>query len=183
MKFLVISLALALAMPAFAYKVVGVPDGNTLTLLIDEKPARIRLANVDAPDKSQPFGATSRKSLSDLCLGKEASYKEQDIDRHGNTVAVVTCDRIEANRAQIERGMAWVDPKYNKDLTLPGLEAMARRDRKGLWVDAEPMPPWAFRRPARKAKGPTTEKSDESICFVDRRGEYRFVDGVKRLGC
>jgi micrococcal nuclease len=183
MKFLVIFTALAVAAPAFAHKVVGVSDGNTLTLLVDEKPLRIRLANIDAPEKGQPFGAASRKALSELCLGKEASYKEQDVDHQGNLVAVVHCAGVEANRIQVEQGMAWVDPKYNKDLTFPGLEAMARRDRKGLWADADPMPPWEFRRPARKVKGPAVEKADESICFVDRRGAYRIVDGVKRHGC
>lgn len=183
MKYFVISTALAFAAPAFAHKVVGISDGSTLTLLVDEKPMRLRLANIEAPDKAQPHSAASRKSLSELCLGKDATYKQQEFDHRGRAVAVVYCDGADAGRAQIERGMVWVDPKYNKELTFPAMEAMARRDHRGLWADPEPVAPWDFRRPARKVKSPAVSQSDESICFVDRRSEYRIVDGMKRPGC
>jgi micrococcal nuclease len=74
--------------------------------------------------------------------------------------------------------------KYSKDLTLPGLEAMARKGRKGLWSDAEPTPPWEFRRPKiNKVSTAASKASVEGICFVDQRGEYQFVDGRKRYGC
>lgn len=183
MKFLVIFTALASAAPAFAHKVVGVSDGSTLTLLVEEKPLRLRLANIEPPDKTQSYGAASRKSLSELCLGKEATYKQQEFDHRGRAVAVVYCDGLDAAQAQIERGMVWVDPKYNKELTFPAMEAMARRDHRGLWADPEPVAPWDFRRPARRAKSPAVDRSDESICFVDRRSEYRIVEGMKRPGC
>lgn len=184
MKFLTLLFGLTFAAPALAHKVIGIADGDTLTLLIDAKPLKVRLANIDAPEKAQEFGERSKQSLSDLCFGKDASYKEQDIDRYGRTVAVVTCGGVEVNRAQIERGMAWVYPKYNKDLMLPGLEAMARNEGRGLWSDAEPMPPWQFRRPKiKKVNAASSKASVEGICFVDRRGEYQFVDGRKRYGC
>lgn len=183
MKFLVFSMAFAVTAPAFAHKVVGVSDGSTLTLLVDDKPLRLRLANVEAPDKAQPYSAASRKSLADLCLGKEASYKEQESDNRGRAVAVVYCDGLDAGHAQIMRGMVWVDPKNNRELTFPGLEAMARRDRRGFWADADPVPPWEFRRPVKRVKGPSADHADKSICYVDRHGEYRIVDGTKRSGC
>jgi micrococcal nuclease len=184
MRFITLFFGLALVAPAHAHKVIGIADGDTLTLLVDAKPLKIRLANIDAPEKVQSFGERSKQSLSDLCFGKDASYKEQDIDRYGRTVAVVTCGGVEVNRAQIELGMAWVYPKYNKDLTLPGLEAMARKVGRGLWSDAAPTPPWEFRRPKfKKVSAASSKASVEGICFVDQRGEYQFVDGRKRYGC
>lgn len=184
MRFLTLIFGLALVAPAYAHKVIGIADGDTLTLLVDQKPLKIRLANIDAPEKVQSFGERSKQSLSDLCWSKDASYKVQDIDRYGRTVAVVTCGGVEANRAQIERGMAWVYSKYNQDLTLPGLEAMARRGRLGLWADADPVPPWEFRRPQiKKVSSPKPKTSVEGICFVDRHGEYRIIDGQKRYEC
>lgn len=184
MKSFALLFGVALLASAHAHTVIGISDGETLTLLVDEKPLKVRLANIDAPEKEQSFGERSKQSLSELCWGKEASYKEQDLDRYGRIVAVVTCDGVEVNRAQVERGMAWVYPKYNKDLTLPRIEAIARKDRRGLWSNADPVPPWEFRRPQVKKVSATLPKgSVEGICFIDRHGEYRVVDGRKRYGC
>lgn len=128
------------------YRVIGISDGDTMTVMVDSKPMKLRLANIDAPEKSQPFGERSKQSLSELCYGKDVAYQVQDIDKYGRTVAVVFCSGVEANRAQVERGMAWVYKKYNKDSTLPELEMRARYNQKGLWSEARPVPPWEFRR-------------------------------------
>lgn len=131
---------------AFAAQVISVSDGDTLTVLEGQRQVKIRLANIDAPEKAQPFGQRSKQSLSDLCFGKDASYYTQSIDRYGRTVAVVTCAGIQANRAQIERGMAHVYPKYNQDPSLPAIQDAARADRRGLFSDSDPVPPWVWRR-------------------------------------
>lgn len=186
MKTFVAALALSFSLPAFSYQVIGINDGETLTLLVDDKPLKVRLANIDAPERQQPFGRAARKSLHELCFGRDAVYKTQETDRSGTPVAVVTCDGVEANRTQIERGMAWVFDRDNKDFTLPALQMVARRDRKGLWADADPVPPWEFRRPQVKrvsAAPRRAETTDPGICFVDKRGEYRIIDGAKRYGC
>lgn len=136
---------------AYGAQVIGIRDGDTLTVLQDNKPLKIRLANIDAPEKKQPFGQRSKQSLSDICYGKDAQYQAQTIDKYGRTVAVVNCDGIEANRAQVENGMAWVYTKYNKDVALPAIQEAAKADRRGLWADPEPVPPWEWRRSMKKA--------------------------------
>jgi micrococcal nuclease len=139
------AITLILALPAQAAQVIGVSDGDTLTVLEDRKPVKIRLANIDAPEKAQPFGQRSKQSLSDMCFGKDATYQVQTKDRYGRTVARVTCDGVDANVAQVERGMAWVYPKYNKDPSLPALEEASRLDQRGLWRDPSPVAPWEWR--------------------------------------
>jgi micrococcal nuclease len=181
MRLLIALFGLMLIAPAWAYKVTGITDGDTLTLLVGKEEIPVRLANIDAPEKTQAFGEQARQSLSTLCWGKDAQYKEQDVDHYGRMVAVVTCGGVETSRAQVERGMAWVYPKYNKDLTLPGLEAMARQDRRGLWMHGASVPPWEYRRPVKKAAA--SGQSVEGICFVGRRGEYRIVNGMRKYGC
>jgi micrococcal nuclease len=79
--------------------------------------------------------------------------------------------------------MAWVYDRCNKDFTLPGLQAVAKRDWRGLWVDAEPVPPWEYRRPAKNTKAALPQNSDYAICFVHRHGEYRVLNGKKTYGC
>ena len=44
-------LLFAVASSACAYKVIGIADGDTLTLLVNNRPLKIRLANIDAPEK------------------------------------------------------------------------------------------------------------------------------------
>jgi micrococcal nuclease len=129
-----------------AAEVISVADGDTLTVLEGRKQVKIRLANIDAPERRQAFGTRSRQSLAALCFRKDATYEVQDIDRYGRTVAVVTCGGIEANRHQVEAGMAWVYKKYNKDPSLLKLEQEAREMRRGLWSESNPIPPWEFRK-------------------------------------
>ena len=144
--FLPAALATILSDPALAHPVIGITDGDTITVLVDKRPVKIRLANIDAPERKQAFGTRSRQSLSDLCWGEDATYEVQDIDRYKRVVGVVKCGGVEVNRAQVERGMAWVYPKYNKEKTLPELQERARAERRGLWADKEPVAPWEWRR-------------------------------------
>lgn len=140
-------LSLLLALPAHAHQVIGIADGDTLTLLVDERPLKIRLGSIDAPEKKQAFGQRSKESLSDLCWGKDATYQVETLDKYRRTVARVFCDGVDVNRAQVERGMAWVYVKYNRDTSLPAVQEKAKAERRGLWRDAEPVAPWEFRRP------------------------------------
>ena len=97
--------------------------GDTLTVLTASKQQhRIRLAEIDAPERSQPFGTTSKQSLSDLCFGKEAEVRPRAIDRYKRTVARVMCAGVDANAEQVNRGMAWVYRRYAKDHDLYVLE-------------------------------------------------------------
>ncbi|HZW11693.1 MAG TPA: thermonuclease family protein [Noviherbaspirillum sp.] len=175
----ILSLALSTS-NAFAYKVIGIEDGDGITLLVDQKPLQIRLANIDAPEKQQAYGQRSKQSLSDVCWGKDATYQAQTIDKYGRTVAVVTCDGIEANRAQVERGLAWVYERYNLDRSLPALQGEARTARRGLWADKEPVPPWVFRHP----DAAQTKANSDLTCYTGPRGgRYQVVNGKKRYGC
>ncbi|MFZ1326870.1 MAG: thermonuclease family protein [Candidatus Contendobacter sp.] len=57
-------------------QVVGVTDGDTLTLLVPEgtsyRQAKVRLAEIDAPESGQPYGQKAKQALSDLAYGKTA---------------------------------------------------------------------------------------------------------------
>lgn len=130
----------------FVALVIGISDGDTLTVVHDQQQVKIRLAEIDAPEKAQPFGARSRQSLADLCFQAKAEIKPEKRDRYGRTVARVTCNGKDASTAQIAAGMAWVYTKYSTDPTLPTLEAEARTAQRGLWADPSPVPPWDWRR-------------------------------------
>lgn len=132
-------------------EVVGISDGDTLTALVDRKPVKVRLAEIDAPESRQPFGARSKLSLSALCYRQAAEIETQSRDRYGRTVGHVTCAGTDAQVHQVREGMAWVFDRYVTDRALYSLQDEARGARRGLWADPNPVPPWAWRR-STKAK-------------------------------
>ena len=131
-------------------RVVSVADGDTLTVLTSRHDQiRVRLAEIDAPEKSQAFGQRSKQSLSALCFGKEADVETVDTDRYGRTVGKVTCNGVNANLEQVRSGNAWAYRKYLRDQGVVAAEDEARAAGRGLWSERSPTPPWEFRKAAR----------------------------------
>ena len=127
--------------------VVAIADGDTLTVLNEDfQQVKIRLAEIDAPEKKQPFGSRSRQSLGELCHEKRAEVRIVDVDRYKRIVGRVSCAGVDANATQVRRGMAWVYDHYVKDKTLYRLQDEARGAGRGLWADSAPIPPWNWRK-------------------------------------
>jgi endonuclease YncB( thermonuclease family) len=132
-------------------RVVGVPDGDTLTIRVDGKSLRVGLDGVDAPELGQAYGKSARRSLVQLCRGKDASVVERGKDEAGRILASVRCGELDANAEQVRRGMAWVRSTYLPlGSPLYEFETNARLRKVGLWRGKEPVPPWEWR--ARNAK-------------------------------
>jgi endonuclease YncB( thermonuclease family) len=126
-------------------RVVGVSDGDTLTVFDGKAQHRVRLAEIDAPEKNQAFGTVAKSYLSDLCFGGPATVRVETVDRYGRSVGRVTCKGQDANAAMVRAGLAWVYTEYAKDPQLFRLEAEARTAKRQLWRDTRPTPPWQFR--------------------------------------
>jgi micrococcal nuclease len=141
--------------------VVGVPDGDTLTIRVGGKNVRVRLDGVDAPELGQPYGKSARRSLAELCRGKNASVVERGKDEEGRILGSVRCGEVDANAEQVRRGMAWVHLRY-VPLGSPLYEAEtnARLQNIGLWRGKEPVPPWEWR--ARNAKSTGSKSAGKS---------------------
>lgn len=140
------AMGLAALLPALAAPVAGVSSGDTLTVIEGSRSVKIRLAYIDAPEPRQPYANHSRRSLSELCAGKDAKYDILYTDRKKQAIAIVHCNGINANHYQVARGMAWVYDEYNKDDTLFALQQEARKARLGIWQADIVTPPWEFRR-------------------------------------
>ena len=132
---------------SFSGKVVGIADGDTLTVLTSSKRQhKIRLAEIDAPEKHQPFGSKSKQSLSEMCFDKEAEVTPFVKDRYQRIVARVNCAGVDVNSEEVNRSMAWVYRRYAKDHDLYVLEHGAKVGKRGLWADSSPTPPWQWRK-------------------------------------
>jgi micrococcal nuclease len=127
-------------------KVVRVLDGDTIEVLVDKKPIRIRLADIDCPEKKQPFGNAAKKYVLEVAAHEIVTVDARSKDRYGRTIGEVFLPSGESlNRLLIRDGYAWHYKKYSKDKTLAELENQARGSRVGLWQDKAPIAPWDWR--------------------------------------
>lgn len=127
-------------------KVIRVLDGDTIEVLLGKKPVRIRLVNIDAPEKKQPYGTWSANKLKALIAREMVTVTFTQTDRYGRLLGrVITANGTEANRYQVSVGAAWVYTQYNADSSLPALQREAQTQRRGLWADSHPVPPWEWR--------------------------------------
>jgi endonuclease YncB( thermonuclease family) len=145
-------------------KVVGVSDGDTITVLdADKRQHKIRLDGIDAPKSHQDFGSRAKQSLSDLVFGKTVTVTRRKYDRYGRMLGTVTLDGKDINQEQINRGMAWFNWPYETEYPANVhevyrlTETLAREKKRGLWADASPVPPWDYRRSGRPVKAPYWE--------------------------
>ena len=135
-------------------KVVGIADGDTITLLVSHREIKVRVAGIDAPEKKQPFGQRSKEHLSECAFGKTVSIEWNKTDRYGRTIGKVTADGVDCGLRQIQDGMAWHYKAYAKEQSAiersaySEAESHARASKAGLWSDPHPTPPWEFRHPA-----------------------------------
>lgn len=136
------------AVISFSGKVVGVTDGDTIAVLVDNREAKIRFAEIDAPEKGQPWGGRSKQTLSDLVFGRDVRVQQMDVDRWGRIVGRVFVDNRDVNREMVAVGAAWVFRRYLTDTSLIEVEARAKRERVGLWSmpEAQTVAPWDWRR-------------------------------------
>jgi micrococcal nuclease len=148
-----LALFLLLLLPSFSWawsgKVVGVIDGDSITVLHDGRGEEIRLWGIDCPEKRQAYGTRAKQATSALVFGKIAEVEPLDVDRYGRAVALVTVGGTLVNQELIRQGLAWVYTRYCKRPDCSKwkrLEAEARAARRGLWADSHPVPPWEFRR-------------------------------------
>ncbi len=144
----------------FSAKVIAVLDGDTVLVKRASGLVKIRLAEIDAPEvghagmggqppnsqKAQTFGEMSKRSLSDMVLGKQVQVNSQAVDQYGRMVAHLSINGLDVNAEQIRRGMAWEYSNFHSNKALIALQEEARHAPRGLWAQDKPTPPWEWRK-------------------------------------
>ena len=136
----------------FTGQVVGVLDGDTIEVLHNHRPERIRLNGIDCPEKGQAFGTRAKQAASGLVYGMEVALETHGLDKYGRTIAdVLLSDGTNVNHTLVKDGWCWWYRKYAPgDTGLERLEREAREARTGLWADPQPVPPWEWRKASRR---------------------------------
>ena len=135
----------------FTGKVVGVTDGDTITVLHNGRSEKIRLNGIDCPEKAQAYGHKAKEAASVLVFGKQVTIATHGQDKYGRTIGdVLLADGTNVNHRLVQEGMCWWYRKYAPgDTTLERLETEARNAKRGLWSEPSPIPPWEWRHPGR----------------------------------
>jgi endonuclease YncB( thermonuclease family) len=190
---------------SFEAKVLVVMDGDTLFVKSGGLKAKIRLANIDAPEKDQPFGDRSLESLQSLVGGKVIQVESKAVDKFGRTIALVNIGDISVNEEQVRRGMAWANSRSREGRAYAKLESEAQQAKRGLWQQANPQSPAQWRKlhpseptkqphPQQHKVQPQTQKPEKfgnlacgkknycsQMVTCDEAHFYLTVCGVKRL--
>lgn len=172
---------------AFEARVVGVSDGDTITVLDAQKTQyKIRVAGIDAPEKSQDFGNRSKEHLSDLVYGKTVNLPEGKIDKYGRTVSRVLVGNLDAGLEQIKAGMAWHYKKYEIEqsatdrVSYSAAETRAKDAKLGLWAQGNAIRPEDFRytsnAPKEAGRGTECPCGTNNFCTGSRGGQF-CMDG------
>lgn len=141
-------LALSAFAAAFQAPVIAITDGDTIKVLEDGHPVRIRLAGIDCPEKKQPFGTRAKQFTSDMVFGQTVEIEPQGLDRYGRTIAVIISqDGQNLNQQLVKAGLAWWYVRYAPhDETLAAYQGEAQQAHRGLWADPNPIAPWDWRK-------------------------------------
>lgn len=133
-------------------RAVNIADGDTFTLLYpDNHREKVRLYGVDSPERSQAYGTAARIALGEMLEGHFVIVKEMDKDRYGRMVAIAYLDDGTCiNEALLQQGFAWHFTAYDKNPDWSKMEKEARAQKRGLWADKNPTPPWQYRKEKRQ---------------------------------
>jgi endonuclease YncB( thermonuclease family) len=126
--------------------VIGISDGDSLTVLNGNKRVQIRLYGIDCPEAGQAFAKKAKQFTSRMAYGNTVEIEPVDTDVHGRTVAWVYVDGKSLNEALVKAGLAWHYKRHSSHAWLAKLERQARNKKQGLWSDPHAMAPWDYRR-------------------------------------
>ena len=131
-------------------KVIQVNDGDELTIFNLNRPVRIKLIGIDAPEMDQAFGVTAKQHLADLVFDKQVVVEYLGIGHDNSLIGRVFCNDADMNAQMIRDGAAWFDPRYQSQLSAQvnemyhQSELAARNEKRGLWQSGDAVAPWEF---------------------------------------
>ncbi len=131
----------------FTGRVVQAFHGDTIK--VEKSPGRfvrVVLAGIDTPERGQPFRDTARQYTLRMSKGKDVTVRPTGRDGQGNLEAeVLLPNGKNLARLLVDAGLAWARPGAD-DPELAKRQDRARRARRGLWTDPDPVPPWKYLR-------------------------------------
>ena len=197
-KFILLAVMIILALTeaananTFTAKVIGIMDGDTIEVLHEGSPLRVRLYGIDTPEHNQDFGTRAKQFTSEKVFGKMVEVVAMDEDRYERTVAKIYVDGKYLNLMIVEAGLGWWYQRYApNDEDLAKAERDARSARIGLWSHPTPTAPWEFRRhrassnhkPAQPQQARVSEPQSKIVYHGNVKSKVFHQPGCKHYEC
>ena len=132
-------------------KVINIKDGDTVVILGENfKKYTVRVADIDCPEKKQPFGKKAKQFTSKEILGKTVEVKIKNFDKYGRTVGYILYENKNLSLELLKNGLAWHYKYYSKDKEMAFLENEAKKNKLGLWSHKKPINPYYWRKGVRE---------------------------------
>jgi len=132
-------------------RVVAVSDGDTITVQLNKKQVKVRLAGIDAPEKGQDYANAAKEMLSYLVFSRTINLEGRKVDRYGRFVSKVLSDGKDINLEMVKLGLAWHYKKYESEQSFSDRRAYAqaetdaKKSSLNIWRYSNPVAPWDYR--------------------------------------
>ena len=127
-------------------KIKRVVDGDTVHVFYQDEVYKIRLTEIDAPERDQPYGSNSTEYLKSLLKEGMVDVDISGTDRYGRKLGRLYWQGKDINRELVSAGYAWVYDQYVTDNSFYENQSKAKNTKKGLWEDQNPLEPWNWRK-------------------------------------
>lgn len=137
-------------------KITRYYDGDTVKIDDGMRQYKLRLRDIDAPERNQAYGKKSRLALMKLCKTAQIQVQLSGIDKYQRDLGILHCNQQSASAYMVANGYAWYNQRYAMDGSLLQAQQQARQQKLGLWRAKSPIPPWQWRQkhPHAYAKSP-----------------------------
>lgn len=136
----------AFSLPVLSAEITHFYDGDTVKIKDTNREFKLRLSDIDAPERNQAYGLKSRRALMQLCKNAEVKVYISGQDQYQRSLGKLYCNKQNASEFMVKNGHAWFNRRYSMDYMLALLEDEARKNKRGLWEAEKPTPPWVWRR-------------------------------------
>jgi len=137
---------LACSLPAFALEITYFYDGDTVKINDTGYEYKLRLTDIDAPERNQTYGLKSRRALMQFCKNVSVNVYISGQDKYQRSLGKLHCNNLDASEFMVKNGHAWFNRRYSMDYMLALQEDEARKNKLGLWNEKQQTPPWVWRK-------------------------------------
>ena len=131
---------------AEAIEIMQYYDGDTVKIKDGVYEYKLRLTDIDAPERNQEYGIRSRRALMQFCENTQVQVYLYGVDSYKRKLGKLHCNNQEANQWMVENGHAWFNKGFSMNYTLDIAQQNAKQERLGLWQSEHAQPPWQWRK-------------------------------------
>ena len=143
---LLVLFMMAYSQPASSAEITYFYDGDTVKIIDAGFEYKLRITDIDAPERNQTYGKKSRRALMDFCAEANIYVAISGTDKYGRKLGKLLCNQQDVSMHMVKYGHAWFNNRFSMDYSIALLQDEARKNKLGLWQGQQQTPPWVWRK-------------------------------------